>query len=120
MFIYRTAMCSSPVAVAPGLALQVKCTHVTEIDYNRAAAGEWIRPGQLLQVSAAPVQPFSSIPGLAAVPGVAGLPIPGTGLIPGLPGQAPLSIPSMLSNTMPAMTGLPAMGGLPGAFPPPP
>lgn len=99
---------------------KVKCTHVTEIDYNRAAAGEWIRPGQLPPVPAAPVQPFSSIPGLAAAPGFAGLPVPGTGLIPGLPGQAPLSVPSLLSNTMPAMGGLQAMGGLPGAFPPPP
>jgi hypothetical protein len=94
---------------------QVKCTHVTEADYTRAAAGEWIRPGQAPPMPTV-MQPYSGFPGLASIPG---LPPPGVGLVPGLPGQAPLSIPSLTSSALQVGGGL----GLPGfgaAFPPPP
>lgn len=92
--------------------LQVKCTHITEVDYIRAAAGEWIQPGSLPPAAAAVQQ--LSIPSFAAVPGIPGLPGLGAGLIPGLPGQAPLTIPSLTSAALPA-----GFGAIPG-FPPPP
>jgi hypothetical protein len=90
---------------------QVKCTHVTEADYKRAAAGEWVKPGALPPVPAS-VQPLAGIPGLGGLPA----------FVPGLPGQAPLSIPSMLPPPGSAASHKPAYGGIPGlgAFPPPP
>jgi hypothetical protein len=97
--------------------LQVKCTHVTEADYTRAAAGEWIRPGQAPPMPAV-MQPYSGFPGMASIPG---LPAPGLGLVPGLPGQAPLSIPSLTSTGLQAGGGLGLLGpGFGTAFPPPP
>lgn len=103
--------CTADGGVACNIALQVKCTHVTESDYTRAAAGEWIRPGQLPPVSAT-VQPYSGIPGLGSIPG---LPAPSGMVIPGLPGQAPLSIPSLTGGI-----AIPQAGGGLAAFPPPP
>lgn len=89
---------------------QVKCTHVTEADYTRAAAGEWIRPGQLPPVSAS-VQPL----GAGFAPGIPGSFQPTGMVIQGLPGQAPLSIPALTGGTP-----LPAAGAGLMAFPPPP
>eukprot|EP00775_Hariotina_reticulata_P004802 gene4802-5051_t len=69
----------------------VKATHVTEVDYNRAAAGEWISPVQLPSVVAPSLPQQSALPGFGALPGIAGfLPaLPGASLgIPGLPGAA--------------------------------
>jgi hypothetical protein len=82
--------------------LQVKATHVTEIDYNRAAAGEWIVPAPLPAVGAA----MGGLPGMN-IPGLAG------GLMPGFAG-------GMMPGGFPYMAGgIPGLNPLLG-FPPPP
>jgi hypothetical protein len=72
--------------------MQVKATHVTEVDYNRAAAGEWISPVQLPPVVPSSFSQQPPLPNFGVLPGLAGL--PGAGFLPGLPG-ASLSIPAM-------------------------
>ncbi|KAF6265899.1 hypothetical protein COO60DRAFT_1680474 [Scenedesmus sp. NREL 46B-D3] len=92
---------------------KVKATHVTEIDYNRAAAGEWITPA-----------PLPAVPGMGSMPGLdlqglAGGLVPGFAGVPGFQGMsAPLAVPSMAGS-------IPGLGGAPGlnqmlSFPPPP
>lgn len=87
---------------------QVKATHVTEVDYARAAAGEWIGVGAgpgLPGPAAAPPQAMPT--GLGAAPT----------FIPGL-SQAPLAIPALLPTA--GIPGLGLAGMPPVGFPPPP
>uniref|UniRef100_A0A383VCI1 RRM domain-containing protein n=1 Tax=Tetradesmus obliquus TaxID=3088 RepID=A0A383VCI1_TETOB len=99
---------------------KVKASHVTEVDYNRAAAGEWITPAPLPAVSA-----------LGSMPGMAGMPNLGAGLMPGLAGlpgfaglqglagmTAPLAVPAM-AGSIPGLGGAAGLNPLLG-FPPPP
>lgn len=88
---------------------------MTEVDYNRAAAGEWIAPAPLPAVPA-----LGSMPGGVTMPGVAPGLMPG--LLPGFAGLAGMSAPL----AMPALAGsIPGLGGAAGlnpllGFPPPP
>eukprot|EP00879_Flechtneria_rotunda_P017065 GHRR01017872.1.p1 GENE.GHRR01017872.1~~GHRR01017872.1.p1 ORF type:complete len:362 (+),score=139.44 GHRR01017872.1:443-1528(+) len=105
---------------------RVKAKHVTEADYNRAAAGEWITPAQLPASLPAsiPGLPTSipgltaGIPGLSTMPGLAATPMPGLppGLFPGLSGNGPSALPA-LPGAVPGMASLP---NTLMAFPPPP
>lgn len=111
---HRTPLCC---AALPVLA-QVKASHVTEADYNRAAAGDWITPAPRPAVPpAAATARFGSIPGLGAatLPGLSSLPGFPAGLIPGLPGSAPLAVPA-LPGAIPGLGNAAALM----AFPPPP
>lgn len=100
--------------------LQVKASHVTDVDYNRAAAGEWITPA-----------PLPAVPALGSMPGMAGMPNLGAGLMPGLAGlpgfaglqglagmTAPLSVPAM-AGSIPGLGAAAGLNPLLG-FPPPP
>jgi hypothetical protein len=84
---------------------KVKATYATEVDYNRAAAGEWIVEGEA--------------PAAAAAAGPVAVPI---GAPSGAP-SAPLSVPAMAGSLPGLGMGLPSFmpGLIPGlSFPPPP
>jgi len=91
---------------------KVKATYTTEVDYNRAAAGEWIVEGEVPAAAAAAAGPV-------AVP---------IGAPSGAP-SAPLSVPA-LGGSLPGLGSLSGMGmGIPSfmpglipglSFPPPP
>ena len=100
--------------------LQVKASHVTEVDYNRAAANEWINPAAVAAQVGAAAAGLQLTPGLA--PGLSGVPsaMPMPSFLPGLPGSAPLTVPG-LTGGIPGLgaAGIPGLT-LTGAFPPPP
>jgi hypothetical protein len=92
---------------------------VTEVDYNRAAAGEWIVPAPLPAVPAIGSVPGVNLPGVAAAGLMPGLLPGGFAGLQGLPGMsAPLAVPA-LAGSIPGLGGAAGLNPLLG-FPPPP